>query len=305
MEGKEWTIPDQLGWGIGTESVDHVSFLGSDYDESVMLGDFGWTVPADSGDFSGCDGGFFDFYRIESDLAGSDCRVVDAEDKSTPNVGDDSNRSIHEPNDKRIYRASDLSPSSSEDPTEKPTEPGGLAVTAAGKPPLDTESKVRKKGQKRTRQPQFAFVTKSEIDHLEDGYRWRKYGQKAVKNSPFPSYYRCTNSKCMVKKRVERSREDPTAVITTYEGQHCHYSVEFPARSFRCDAFARPIAPAAAAAAASNNQFCYPTATFLQHHMQQTCSILISPPPPTWPSSNINKEKVLADQSGLQISPTL
>jgi len=29
-------------------------------------------------------------------------------------------------------------------------------------------------------------MTKSEIDHLEDGYRWRKYGQKAVKNSPFP-----------------------------------------------------------------------------------------------------------------------
>lgn len=29
-------------------------------------------------------------------------------------------------------------------------------------------------------------MTKSEVDHLEDGYRWRKYGQKAVKNSPFP-----------------------------------------------------------------------------------------------------------------------
>ena len=45
-----------------------------------------------------------------------------------------------------------------------------------------------KKGQKRARQPRFAFMTKSEVDHLEDGYRWRKYGQKAVKNSPFPRY---------------------------------------------------------------------------------------------------------------------
>ncbi|MBA0556304.1 hypothetical protein Golob_026417 [Gossypium lobatum] len=72
-------------------------------------------------------------------------------------------------------------------------------------------------------------MTKSEVEHLEDGYRWRKYGQKAVKNSPFPrSYYRCTNSKCTVKKRVERSSEDPTIVITTYEGQHCHHSVGFP-----------------------------------------------------------------------------
>ena len=49
-------------------------------------------------------------------------------------------------------------------------------------------SKGRKKGQKRIRQPRFAFMTKSEVDHLEDGYRWRKYGQKAVKNSPFPRF---------------------------------------------------------------------------------------------------------------------
>ncbi|CAA6653867.1 unnamed protein product [Spirodela intermedia] len=81
----------------------------------------------------------------------------------------------------------------------------------------------KKAGQKRQREPRFAFVTKSEVDHLEDGYRWRKYGQKAVKNSPYPrSYYRCTSSMCGVKKRVERSSEDPTVVVTTYEGQHTH-----------------------------------------------------------------------------------
>lgn len=86
-------------------------------------------------------------------------------------------------------------------------------------------SKPRKKGEKRPREPRFAFMTKSEVDHLEDGYRWRKYGQKAVKNSPYPrSYYRCTSQKCSVKKRVERSFQDPTIVITTYEGQHTHPS---------------------------------------------------------------------------------
>ncbi|KAG9447971.1 hypothetical protein H6P81_014099 [Aristolochia fimbriata] len=83
----------------------------------------------------------------------------------------------------------------------------------------------RKKGEKRPREPRFAFMTKSEVDHLEDGYRWRKYGQKAVKNSPYPrSYYRCTSQKCTVKKRVERSYQDPSIVITTYEGQHTHQS---------------------------------------------------------------------------------
>ncbi|GMH28554.1 hypothetical protein Nepgr_030397 [Nepenthes gracilis] len=83
--------------------------------------------------------------------------------------------------------------------------------------------KARKKNPKRLREPRFAFMTKSEVDHLDDGYRWRKYGQKAVKNSPFPrSYYRCTAAACGLKKRVERSSEDPTVVVTTYEGQHTH-----------------------------------------------------------------------------------
>ncbi|KAL4271679.1 hypothetical protein GQ457_13G023520 [Hibiscus cannabinus] len=83
--------------------------------------------------------------------------------------------------------------------------------------------KLKKKNQKRQREPRFAFMTKSEIDHLDDGYRWRKYGQKAVKNSPYPrSYYRCTTAGCGVKKRVERSSDDPTTVVTTYEGQHTH-----------------------------------------------------------------------------------
>ncbi|XVF87208.1 hypothetical protein PTKIN_Ptkin18bG0100500 [Pterospermum kingtungense] len=84
-------------------------------------------------------------------------------------------------------------------------------------------NKAKKKGEKKQKEPRFAFMTKSEVDHLEDGYRWRKYGQKAVKNSPYPrSYYRCTTQKCTVKKRVERSYQDPSIVITTYEGRHNH-----------------------------------------------------------------------------------
>ncbi|KAJ8767414.1 hypothetical protein K2173_017458 [Erythroxylum novogranatense] len=83
--------------------------------------------------------------------------------------------------------------------------------------------KPKKKNQKKQREPRFAFMTKSEVDQLDDGYRWRKYGQKAVKNSPYPrSYYRCTTAGCGVKKTVERSRDDPSVVVTTYEGQHTH-----------------------------------------------------------------------------------
>ncbi|KAK4277317.1 hypothetical protein QN277_015332 [Acacia crassicarpa] len=72
----------------------------------------------------------------------------------------------------------------------------------------------------------FAFKTKSEVEILEDGYKWRKYGKKMVKNSPNPrNYYKCSVEGCPVKKRVERDKDDPSFVITTYEGVHTHPSV--------------------------------------------------------------------------------
>ncbi|GFP91474.1 probable WRKY transcription factor 24 [Phtheirospermum japonicum] len=69
----------------------------------------------------------------------------------------------------------------------------------------------------------FAFQTRSDEDILDDGYRWRKYGQKSVKNSKFPrSYYRCTHPTCNVKKQVQRLSKDSSIVMTTYEGVHNH-----------------------------------------------------------------------------------
>ncbi|XP_074576379.1 putative WRKY transcription factor 51 [Curcuma longa] len=67
------------------------------------------------------------------------------------------------------------------------------------------------------------FITKSELEMLDDGYRWRKYGKKKVKSSPNPrNYYRCSSCGCNVKKRIERHQEDSSLVITTYEGVHNH-----------------------------------------------------------------------------------
>ncbi|XP_023747425.1 probable WRKY transcription factor 33 [Lactuca sativa] len=72
-------------------------------------------------------------------------------------------------------------------------------------------------------EPRVVVETKSVVDIVNDGYRWRKYGQKMVKNSPYPrSYYRCSNAGCPVKKHVERASHDEKVVITTYEGRHDH-----------------------------------------------------------------------------------
>ncbi|CAM8953220.1 unnamed protein product [Rhodiola kirilowii] len=58
----------------------------------------------------------------------------------------------------------------------------------------------------------------------DDGYSWRKYGQKDILGAKYPrSYYRCTyrNMKqCWATKQVQRSDEDPTAFEITYKGKH-------------------------------------------------------------------------------------
>lgn len=41
-------------------------------------------------------------------------------------------------------------------------------------------------GSSTSREPRVVVQTKSNIDILDDGYRWRKYGQKVVKGNPNP-----------------------------------------------------------------------------------------------------------------------
>ncbi|KAG8067693.1 hypothetical protein GUJ93_ZPchr0005g15108 [Zizania palustris] len=58
---------------------------------------------------------------------------------------------------------------------------------------------------------------------LEDGYNWRKYGQKQVKGSENPrSYYKCTYHTCSMKKKVERSLADGRITQIVYKGAHNH-----------------------------------------------------------------------------------
>ncbi|KAG0630322.1 hypothetical protein M758_1G170100 [Ceratodon purpureus] len=130
-------------------------------------------------------------------------------------------------------------PDSSTGKRKSPTPPIELddkddsAITELKKTaPSENITKPRKKkNAKRSREPRYAIRTRSDVDIMDDGFKWRKYGQKAVKNSPYPrNYYRCTTPQCPVRKRVERSSEDSGMVITTYEGTHTHHTPGHPHR---------------------------------------------------------------------------
>ncbi|CAN4105216.1 unnamed protein product [Withania somnifera] len=60
-----------------------------------------------------------------------------------------------------------------------------------------------------------------------DEFSWRKYGQKPIKGSAYPrGYYKCSSVRgCPARKQVERAMDDPSMLIVTYEGEHCHTQV--------------------------------------------------------------------------------
>ncbi|EXB62209.1 putative WRKY transcription factor 46 [Morus notabilis] len=59
---------------------------------------------------------------------------------------------------------------------------------------------------------------------LEDGYSWRKYGQKDILGANHPrGYYRCTRRNaqgCLATKQVQRSDQDSSLFEVTYRGRH-------------------------------------------------------------------------------------
>ncbi|KAG8383312.1 hypothetical protein BUALT_Bualt05G0171600 [Buddleja alternifolia] len=91
----------------------------------------------------------------------------------------------------------------------------------------------KKKGEmkNKSKKPKYAFQTRSQVDILDDGYRWRKYGQKAVKNNKFPShkqgglmknklimsFYRPTKSPPAVQCTAPR----PVSLVSSFKDDKC------------------------------------------------------------------------------------
>ncbi|KAE8770869.1 putative WRKY transcription factor 56 [Hordeum vulgare] len=63
---------------------------------------------------------------------------------------------------------------------------GSSSGVGVGREETKGKGTARGRGSRKASRPRFAFQTKSEKDVLDNGYRWRKYGQKAVKNNAFP-----------------------------------------------------------------------------------------------------------------------
>ncbi|XP_076950613.1 putative WRKY transcription factor 53 [Bidens hawaiensis] len=66
---------------------------------------------------------------------------------------------------------------------------------------------------------------------INDGFSWRKYGQKDIQGATFPrSYYRCSYrdvQKCLATKQVQRRDGDPKVFDIKYKGKHtCSYGAQ-------------------------------------------------------------------------------
>ncbi|VVB13882.1 unnamed protein product [Arabis nemorensis] len=89
----------------------------------------------------------------------------------------------------------------------------------------DKGSKKRKTtSEKKTEKVKVYVGTGQEKNLLDDGYCWRKYGQKEIHGSKNPrGYFRCTHrftQDCLATKQVQKSDTDPSIYEIKYLGDH-------------------------------------------------------------------------------------
>ncbi|XP_055810871.1 probable WRKY transcription factor 35 [Solanum dulcamara] len=109
-------------------------------------------------------------------------------------------------------------PSSS---TAKLESPQLLADSSTKSCDRPSNSRKRKTLARRT---EYVGARPGEEVPPEDGYSWRKYGQKHILGAKYPrEYYRCVrcrSSNCEATKMVQRSKTEPLAFEVTYGGSH-------------------------------------------------------------------------------------
>ncbi|KAL8252691.1 hypothetical protein R6Q59_036384 [Mikania micrantha] len=142
--------------------------------------------------------------------------------------------------------------------------------------PVDCEHLFRKRRKSKNKK---RVIETREDESSNDGWAWRKYGQKPIKGSPYPrNYYRCSTSKdCSARKQVERSTIDASSYIVSYTGDHLHprpTHLSSLAGTSRSTKFSAVVAtgssektPCASSSPASTSGF-YPVTSLKEHEIK-------------------------------------
>ncbi|KAK3139089.1 hypothetical protein QOZ80_5AG0377600 [Eleusine coracana subsp. coracana] len=136
-------------------------------------------------------------------------------------------QSFHTPSEAFGVRASEMLRTGAADVAGSSGGPvRRVAPSSRGSPPIIQQRQGRRRRESGDRMTvmvpaQPAGTTDQPPD---DGYTWRKYGQKDILGSRYPrSYYRCTHKNyygCEAKKKVQRLDDDPYMYEVTYCGNH-------------------------------------------------------------------------------------
>ncbi|XP_043725874.1 WRKY DNA-binding transcription factor 70-like [Telopea speciosissima] len=98
------------------------------------------------------------------------------------------------------------------------SESGKVPATSPAPPCRDQN---RKRSKRRNVQESWTRITAVPI---EDGYAWRKYGQKEILNAKhLRCYFRCSyrfDQGCQATKQVQRTEDEPLTFWTKYTGHH-------------------------------------------------------------------------------------
>ncbi|KAK4354640.1 hypothetical protein RND71_026834 [Anisodus tanguticus] len=169
----------------------------------------------------------FTFPNLYSHIMTQDCGFNNFQDFESSNFLDHL-LVDYSPTNNRFSTLSEITPIMQE---TNSTNSGSCATSFYVTPPNINHLKeknqvgITNKEVKMNKRHVIAFRTKTQLEILDDGYKWRKYGKKKVKsNTNLRNYYKCSIGGCKIKKKVERDGHDSRYLITTYEGRHNHES---------------------------------------------------------------------------------